>query len=229
MAEIAREVHTDGYRTVVVKAIGRPDEDIARVRTVRNALPTSCRIRVDCNGGYTREGAMRFLRGIADMGLEFVEQPVAGDDIEGMRRCRDVGVPISADESLNTPSDALALIQAAACDVLNIKVPKVGGLMLSRHIASVAAAAGIPVVVGGRTTLEISRYASRHFAAATPGTSGRGHEGPGPASQALSDDVVSVRTTRALVRETGGYVRVERTPGLGADVDWRKVERYAVR
>jgi muconate cycloisomerase len=169
-----------------------------------------------------------FLKAIREMQIEFVEQPVAGSDLEGMRLCRQVGVPLSADESLNTPGDALALVREQACDILNIKIPKVGGLLLAKRIAAIGAAAGLGIVVGGRTTLELSRYASRHFAASTAGAVGRAHEGPGPASQALSDDVVTHRTTRAIVKETGGYVRVDPGVGLGADVAWEKVRQYAV-
>ena len=54
-----------------------------------------------------------------------VEQPVAPDDLLGMKLCRRVGIPISADESLVTLKDALSLISQEACDVMNIKIPKV--------------------------------------------------------------------------------------------------------
>jgi muconate cycloisomerase len=146
-----------------------------------------------------------------------------------MRLCREAGVRVSADESLNTLSDAMALVRHEACDVMNIKVPKVGGLLLSKRMAAIAAAAGMPVVVGGRTTLEVCRAASRHFAASTPVTAGLAHEGPGPASQALSDDVVRERTTWATVKAGGGRgVGVEQSPGLGVEILWEKVSRYAV-
>lgn len=229
MAEAAQAMIEAGFRGVVVKvpAESVPD-DAARVGAVRRALPDSCSVRVDCNGGYTRDDAVAFLRAIRELNVEFVEQPVAADDLEGMRVCGNVGIAISADESLNTPRDALALVRAQACSVLNIKVPKVGGLLLAKRIAAIGAAAGLPIVVGGRTTLELARYASRHFAASTAGAVGRAHEGPGPASQALSDDVVAVRTTRSMVNETQGHVRVDGGPGLGAEVLWAQVQRYAV-
>lgn len=229
MAEVAQEMIREGFRGVVVKVPTQsvPD-DVARVRTVRRAVPESCTVRVDCNGGYGRDDAVAFLKAIREFDIEFAEQPVAGDDLAGMRRCRDVGVAISADESLNTPGDALALVRAEACDVLNIKIPKVGGLLLAKRIAAIGAAAGLPIVVGGRTTLEPARYASRHFAASTAGAVGRAHEGPGPASQALSDDVVAVRTTRSMVKENRGYVRIDQGAGLNADVIWTQVQRYAV-
>ena len=229
MAMVAREMWQAGFRGVVVKVPAESvPEDVARVRAVRRALPDGCTVRADCNGGYAREDAVSFLKGIRELGIEFVEQPVAGEDVEGMRLCRDVGVAISADESLTTPADALALARARACDVLNIKIPKVGGLLLAKRIAAIGAAAELPIVVGGRTTLELSRCASRHFAASTAGAVGRAHEGPGPASQALSDDVVTHRTTRTVVGERNGRVPTDDGVGLGATVVWEKVQRYAV-
>ncbi len=229
MAEIAEAMRAAGFGGVVVKVTAESvTTDVARVRAVRRVLPADCTVRVDCNGGYRRDDAVAFLQAIRELQIEFVEQPVAGSDLEGMRLCRQLGVPLSADESLNTAGDALALVREKACDVLNIKIPKVGGLLLAKRIAAIGAAAGLGIVVGGRTTLELSRYASRHFAASTAAAVGRAHEGPGPASQSLRDDVVTQRTTRAIVRETGGHVRVDQGVGLGAIVAWEKVQQYAV-
>jgi muconate cycloisomerase len=183
---------------------------------------------VDCNGCYSRDEAVGFLKDISEMDIEFVEQPVAAEDVDGLKACREVGIPIAVDESLKTLQNALLLISNRACDLMNIKVANVGGLVLAKRMAAIASAAGLHVVVGGRTSLELLRCASRHFAASTPGTLGRKHEGPGPASQALSDDVVAERTTPQAAAQAGGHVRVERSPGLGVDVVWEKVERYAV-
>ncbi|MBM3525268.1 MAG: hypothetical protein FJX57_20160, partial [Alphaproteobacteria bacterium] len=230
MAQVARDIQAAGFRGVVVKIKGVVEDDVARVRAVRRALPSDHTVRVDCNAAYSRDQAFAFLQAAADIGgIEFVEQPVAGADLEGMGLCRRYGVPISADESIASHEQALAAVVAEACDVMNIKVPTVGGLFFARQTAAIAAAAGLPVVVGGRLTLEITRAASRHFAAVTAGAVGRAHEGPGPASQALSDDVARPRTTREIVAKHGGHVPVQAGPGLGIDVSWEKVEQYRVR
>jgi muconate cycloisomerase len=214
-----------GFEGVVVKVDAQSiEKDVQRVTSVREALPSGCTVRVDCNGAFSRDGATEFLNGISDLDIEFVEQPVAARDIEGLRLCRKVGVPISVDESLITMSDALEIASEEACDLMNIKVPRVGGLLLSKRMAAVAAAADLPVVVGGRTALQLSRYTSRHLAASTPGAIGRKHEGPGPLSQALSDDVVTTWTI-----QKDGRVGVERSPGMGYDVQWHKVEMYSVK
>lgn len=229
MAEVAVKVHKQGFQGVVVKVTGESVErGIKQVHQVRSALPAHCTVRADCNGGFSQDKALEFLKGIVDLDIEFVEQPVPAADLEGLRLCRQIGIPISVDESLITLRDALALVSGKACDVMNIKVPRVGGFLLAKRMAAIADAAGLPIVVGGRTALEISRAASRHFAASTCGAKGRAHEGPGPASQALSDDVVARRTTREATGKAGGYVKVEREPGLGVEVLWDKVERYAV-
>ena len=229
MASIAQTVHKEGYQGVVVKVTGNSvEKSVAQVRAVRIVLPEPCTVRVDCNEGFTLEAAVRFLEGIRDLGVEFVEQPVAAGDLAGLQRCRQVGVPISVDESLNTLEDAISILRAQACDVMNIKPPKVGGLLIAKKMAAIAEAARLPVVVGGKTTFEISRAASRHFAAATCATRGIAHEGPGPASQTLIDDVVTNRISRAGAGSAGGTVTVERGPGLGIDVLWSKVEQYAV-
>jgi muconate cycloisomerase len=229
MMEAALRVQEEGYRGVVVKATGESlEEDVKRVGSVRRALLPESTVRVDCNGCYAPDEAIRFLKAIADIDIELVEQPVAAGDVDGLRACREVGIPIAVDESLKTQQDALMLISRGACDIMNIKVANVGGLLFAKRMAAIASAAGLRVVVGGRTSLELLRCASRHFAASTPGTVGRKHEGPGPASQALSDDVVARRTTIQTAAQAGGHVSVERSPGLGVEVVWEKVERYAV-
>jgi len=228
MARTASRLCGEGYRGVVVKITGKSiDEDARRVRAVRDALSPESTVRVDCNGAYSAEDAIDFLGKIRDLDIEFVEQPVPAADMEGLIASRRAGIPIVVDESLKTMQEALSLVAKGACDVMNIKVANVGGLLMAKRMAAIASAAGLPVVVGGRTSLEISRCASRHFAASTYGAIGRKHEGPGPASQSLTDDVVTERVTVESAAAAGGYVRVSKNPGLGANVVWDKVMHYA--
>lgn len=229
MAEKAKQICIDGFKGVIVKVVGDSvPVDIKRVRAVRDAIPENCRVSIDCNSCYDREEALQFLKGIKDIKIEYVEQPVVGEDFEGMKICRNVGIPIAADESLVTRMDALNLIKEKACDIMNIKIPKSGGLLISKHIAAISFAAGIPVICGGRTTLDISRYASRHFAASTYGCRNLSHVGAGPASQTLVDDIVKDRTTVEKVKAGEGKLKIEQTPGLGFSINWDNVEKYLV-
>jgi L-alanine-DL-glutamate epimerase-like enolase superfamily enzyme len=223
MAAKGADVTKLAFRGVVVKVTGRSvDEDVARVAAVRGALPDAG-VRVDCNGVYSREDALVFLRRVRDLAVEFVEQPVAAADFEGMARCRAVGIPIAADESLDTPASALALVRAGACDVMNAKVSKCGGLAQARRIAAIAQAAGLPLVIGGSLAFGISRFASQHLAASCSAACGRRHEGPGPASQGLIEDI----TIPAPPWPTDGLIGLPEGQGLGFALHSDRLRRYA--
>jgi L-alanine-DL-glutamate epimerase-like enolase superfamily enzyme len=138
------------------------------------------------------------------------------------------GIPICIDEGLTTVSDARILLQYNLAQYFNIKVPKCGGLRLAERIASLAVDAGVTCVCGGALALEVVRQASRHFAASVYlGDKEMCSEGAGPASQELVGDVARTVVTYEDVRCSGGSVRVSDAPGLGVDLDWNAIERYA--
>lgn len=164
----ARDRADMGHRTIKLKIGIDPDRDVAAVRAVREALP-DVRLRVDANGGYDPPTAVRVLRAVSGCGLELVEQPVAGRDIAGLAGVRaETGLRILADEALQTPADALALVRADACDALNVKIAKPGGLYRARQVAAVAEAAGIDVMVGSMPELGVATAAGVHFALSLP-------------------------------------------------------------
>ena len=233
MARRALEmVEQGGFRAFCVKVGGQSslDEDVARVRAVRQALGPQARIRADANGGFDADGAIALLRAVEPYGLEFIEQPVPRGDFEGLRRvAAAVQTLISVDESLQQLSDAYALAQTGAVKVFNIKVPKCGGLLLSRKIAAVAEAAGIACICGGALALEVIRQASRHFVAGTYlGRHDYAHEGPGPASQALVGNLTRRVIGYEDVRRWQGQVEIDAEPGLGVEEDIESVRRFSV-
>jgi L-alanine-DL-glutamate epimerase-like enolase superfamily enzyme len=220
-----------GFRAFCVKVGGGSVElDIARFKAVREALGSEARIRADANAGYDVETAIAFLRAVEPHDLEFLEQPVRRGDLDGLKKVwAATGAAISVDESLWTLQDAYALAETGAVSVFNIKIPKCGGLYLSRKIAAVAEAAGIACICGGALALEVARQASRHFVAGTRiGLHDYAHEGPGPASQALTGNVTRRVIGYEDVRRWGGYVETDEAPGLGLDEDVESVQRFTV-
>ena len=218
-----------GFRAFCVKVAGGSVElDVARFRAVREALGPAARIRADANGGYDVETAVAFLRAVERYDLEFLEQPVRRDDLAGLKQVyAATRAAISVDESLWTVQDAYALAETGAVEVFNIKIPKCGGIYLSRKIAAVAEAAGIATICGGALALEVARQASRHFVAGTwLGEHDYAHEGPGPASQALVGNVTRRVIGYEDVRRWGGYVEIDDAPGLGLEEDAEAVRRF---
>src|SRR6185503_16872338 len=144
MAKSAAMRAEQGYTTVVVKVGRDPDNDVARVRCVREAVGNTVRIRLDANEGYRPDEAIRILRQVERYEPEFIEEPVRHWDLDGMAAvARAVAMPVSSDESNSTPQTVMQIIDKRAASVLNLKISKNGGLFRCKQIAAIAEPAGV--------------------------------------------------------------------------------------
>ncbi len=167
MAQDAVEAREKGFKALKVKVGADCDEDVERVRLVREAVGKEMRLRVDANQGWTPKRAVEVLTRMVKYDVQFAEQPVPAEDIEGLAEVRRSSpVPIMADESVHSPEDAMRLIRADAVDLVNIKLMKCGGMLKARKIAAVAEAAGIPCMIGCMGESGIGIAAGTHLAAA---------------------------------------------------------------
>lgn len=159
-----------GYRHVKVKGGEDAARDVELVRRLRAAVPAGVELCLDANEGYAPSGALRALLQLEQAGLDLVEQPVPRWDLRTLARLRDrLAVPVMVDESVQSLHDAMAVVRADACDVINIKISKVGGLHRARQVAAVAEAAGVEVKLGSMPELAVGTLAALHLAASLPG------------------------------------------------------------
>ena len=149
-----------GYSVLKVKlGTGR---DAERLAAVRDGAPDA-RIRVDANGSWTPAEAVAKTGMLAEHGVEFVEQPVPADDVEGLRHVREAGsIPVAADESVETAADVARV--ADAVDIVVAKVQKCGSLRETRAIAAVAHAHGCEAMLGCMVESNAAIAASCHLA-----------------------------------------------------------------
>ena len=197
-------------------------EDVARVRRLREALGPEIALRVDANQGWDRPTALRAIRGLEPFNLDFVEQPVARWDLEGMAEIgRRVDVPIMADESCCSPHDALALARLGGVSILGLKLTKSAGIAGSLAVARIAEAAGLTCYVGCmiETSLGTAAYLQVALAAA-PVVWGCELFGP----LLLTGDVV-----RAPVAYEDGAILALDGPGNGVEVDEAAIREWAPR
>jgi len=157
-----------GAKTLKLKIGTTIEEDVARLTAIRAAIGGQVKLRVDVNQGWgDAKTAIAAIQALQEFDLEWVEQPVKDTDIDGMAEvCRAVDVPIMADESLHSPSDALEIIQKGAADILNIKLMKCGGIYRGLQIQALAEAAGLPCIVGSMGESSIASAAAVHLSAA---------------------------------------------------------------
>jgi L-alanine-DL-glutamate epimerase-like enolase superfamily enzyme len=122
------------------------DKDRERLTAVREAAPEA-RIRVDANTDWTPEQAIDNTAWLADLDVEFLEQPVPAEDVAGLRRISAEGaVPVAADESCVTASDVPRV--ADAVDIVVVKLMKCGGIRPAMRQIQAAKAHDLSVMLG---------------------------------------------------------------------------------
>ena len=162
MAERAAAATASGFSVLKVK-LGHGD-DVAILDAIRRVFDGT--IRVDPNAAWTAAEAPGRIERIAPFGIEFVEQPVAPQDVDGLRRVRELSaVPIVADEAAVRLADVDRL--AGACDGINVKLQKCGGIAEGRAMIERAHQLGLKVMLGCRAAeTSVSIAAAAHLAPA---------------------------------------------------------------
>lgn len=222
VADIAADAVQRGYRQLELKAGDqRPENDLERLRLVREAIGPDIPIKIDFNGYYDTKTAIRLIRAMEPLGVQWIEQPAKYWDLEGLAMIRNaVSVVIVVDETVETPHDMMRVARAGAADAVHVKPTIKGGLTTARRIAAVAEAAGIAVVPGTSAPTGVGMQAARAFIAATPELSGGAHGSP--LDILVEDIVVDPIPADSVV------VPIEDRPGLGIELDEQAIERYRV-
>ncbi len=196
-----------------------PAADVDRVAAIAEKLAGTAGVRVDINARWDRLTALAQLPELADTGVELVEQPVPGSEIETLAELtRTLSVPIMADESLRTPTDALRLAKLGAADIFSLKTTKSGGLRPTKAISEVAAAAGIPCHAGTSIETGIGTAASLQLACAAPAVTW-GSELFGPLL--MREELLATP-----LRYADGELHLPDGPGLGVELDPEAVRAF---
>ena len=117
-----------GYTELKLK-VGRDfGQDHDTIAAIRDEVGTDVKIRIDANMMWSVPAAIKWIRGLEHLDLQYVEQPVPDFDVQGLAQVRrSVGVPIAADEGCTDIRSALELIKADACDVFVVYPSEAGG------------------------------------------------------------------------------------------------------
>jgi len=169
MVKKALEIKAKGFPAIKVKLGTTMEEDIERIQAIRDAIGEGMPIRIDANQGWDYYTAVGVLRGIAHLGIQYCEQPVAIWDYENTKRVRENStIPIMADECLFDHHDAFKLASMGAVDYFNIKLAKSGGIHSALKINGIAEGAGIPCMIGCMSETRLGISAAAHLMCAKP-------------------------------------------------------------
>lgn len=130
-----------GYKRIKLKI--KPGFDIDPLTEVRREFPDA-QLMVDANSAYTLED-MAHLKQLDTLDLMMIEQPLGHDDIVDHAMLQQaIETPICLDESINSFEDARKAIELGSCQVVNIKIGRVGGLTEAKRIHDYCAEKELP-------------------------------------------------------------------------------------
>jgi muconate cycloisomerase len=194
--------------------------DLERAGEVRAALGVKARISADANQGYSREEGISFSRGARRAGLDFIEQLVSADDLEGMQAIVRAGeVPVGADEGIHSISDLERHHDLKAAHGGSLKILKLGGVAEVLKAGRRAEALGMQVNLAGKTAeSSIGSAAIAHLAAALPQV----NWDVSVTNQYLAEDIA-----QNPIHIWEGHVAPPSGPGLGIEVDEERIRRLS--
>ena len=215
----AAERVSAGFTTIKVKVGGESDDDLARVRAVREVIGPDLALDIDANCGWSAETAIRKVKALADCRLALVEQPTPDGDYEAIARVRrETGATIMADDMCFDLVHARELVRNQACDVLNVYPGKQGGLAPARRMVEFAATHGIACTIGSNLEWDVATAAMAHLITACPNM--QVERFPGDALGPIYHETSIVKNPLSIA---GPLVTTPDGPGLGVDVDWAAV------
>ena len=188
------------YPILKIKLGTDRDEEI--LRTIRDA--TDKPIRVDANAGWTVARAKEMVPVLKEFGVEFLEQPLAPDDLDGLAEVRRAAaqhdLPVIVDESCLVSADIPRLV--GRVDGINIKLAKCGSLREALRMIATARAHNMLVMVGCMIETSLGITAAAHFT---------------PLVDAADLDGAALTTDDPFVGASidGGQIRLPSEPGLG--------------
>ena len=220
--ELARQFLDRSVKCLKVKVGLDPEQDVARVRAIRELAGPNIPISVDANCGWTVPQARQTLLRLREFNILFAEQAIStGDRSELAALRRETDIPIMADESAFTSGDVWHLTAERAVDIISVYPGKNGGIHGTVEAVYTAKAAGIPCAMGSNLELGIGTAAMLHLGAALPTIASEQY--PGDFIGPLYHEADMLKTPLTLGPASA---RVPDGPGLGVELDEEQLEKY---
>lgn len=208
-----------GYQRIKIKI--KPGWDLNVVQEVRKRFP-NIRLMGDANSAYSLADAPLF-RELDQFNLMMLEQPLAHTDIfDHAKLQKQIKTPVCLDESIHSSEDAKHAIDLGACQIINVKLGRVGGHSEAKRVEQVCRESDVPAWCGGMLESGIGR--AHNIAMATLA----GFTLPGDVSASArywERDIIEPQVT---ITSRGTIVPSDK-PGLGFDLNMERINSLTVR
>ena len=221
-----KEAVSRGVRSLKVKVGETTEQDVERVKRIREAVGEDVEIRLDANQGWRDYWtALERTRRVEKYDISLLEQPLASRDLKACARLKKaIHVPIMLDESVHTAADALTVIEDDACDVISVKTMKAGGLLRIKELVELCSAHGIPCHMGTSWETEVGWAANLSLIRGLPGIKLWDAYSPTQIYWGLTESIGT--PIRCIVQNGFPIIQIPDGPGLGIRIDESAVTKH---
>jgi len=220
--EHAAKAHEEGFSVLKTKAGRDWKQDVTRIEAMHDEVDGQLNFRLDPNQGWRFDEAVRVAASLDDAGvyLQYLEQPIRVDAHGTLAKLRErTTQPVGPNEDTYIQHNLTEMIRRDALDVAVLDMTPAGGISAVRQLAGIAEDAGVPATHHCAFDLGIRTAAIAHTVSSVPGFT----LPPDTVYYAWEDDILVDPLT-----VTEGTIPVPDGPGLGIEVDERKLAEYTI-
>ena len=219
MADDALKIKEAGFPAIKIKLGQDVATDIDRIKAIRKAVGKKIPLRLDANQGWSVKEAIEVLGALKNDDIQFCEEPIPRWNFMNLKKVKkESPIPIMADECCCDHHDVKRLIELEACDKMNFKVGKSGGLHNAQKMLKLAEKAGIDVQIGAFMESRLAMTAFAHLALSSHTVKYCDFDTP----LMHAEDHV----TGGITYHENGMIKVPDEPGLGAKYEEDFLNRF---
>ena len=218
----AKALLKKGYAFFKLKVGVKPvEQEIETALAMRKALGPDVILCADANCGFDYARAARYITGVQDAQLAFLEQPLHPENLAGLARLARISpLPLGADEGIHSLADIEAHADAGAGGV-SLKLIKLGGPSATLKGAALAAHRGLSINLAAKVSeSSLGSAGTLHLATMVPAADW----GVSLTHVYLADDIA-----KPILTIDNGRVSPPPGPGMGVEIDEAAVRRYSVK
>ncbi len=202
---MALQFLNEGVKVFKIKLGSGIQEDIERVKEVRNAIGNEKMAYVDFNQAYDAKRALKVIDAIERYDIEFIEQPVPAWDLKSLKFIRErTNIPIMADESLMSINDLEKIVHFEAADMINIKLMKTGGITDAIKLVDAAELFNIPVMIGCMVETKVAVAAGLNIALAKKWVKYADLDGFTSLKEEITEDGLDLKNGELMLKDYPG-------------------------
>lgn len=196
-------------------------EDINRVKSVREAIGENIDLLIDANNGWDSETAIKMAKNLEKYNIYYIEEPVLTEDIEGSAKlAAATTIPIAGYETAYTKYEFKDLITRKAVDIVQPDAVWAGGISECMKIAAMAGSYNLPIIPHCFSSA-VCLAANLHFVASIPN------------GELIELDVNRNPFREELIEEdididSEGYINMSNKPGLGITINEEVIKKYII-